>query len=178
VTLTVTDDKGASDTVQAEVQVKALPVTVYFWPRTLNLKSKDKWVTATLEVPAGYDARMIGPDSLYLVLEGKAEIKAHSVYLHRFYSKHYKKQYRRIRGLTVKFDRPALIQALDGATGITTLNVVGEISSNGTNMEFSGAGTITAYEKKKISFFRKYLMKQIMGFYSKGGSKYSKSPRH
>jgi len=178
VSLTVTDDKGATDSVQAEVQVKALALTVYFWPRTLNLKSKDKWVTATLEVPAGYDARMISPDSLYLVLEGKAEIKAHSVYRHRLYSKHYKKKYRRIRGLTAKFDRPALIQALDGAAGITTLNVVGEISSNGTNMEFSGAGTIAAYEKKKTSFFRKYLLKQIMGFYSKQGSKYSRYPRH
>ena len=41
-----------------------------------------------------------------------------------------------------------------------------------------GAGTIRAYERKNLSFFRKYLMKQIMGFYSKGGSKYSKYSRH
>ena len=83
-------------------------------------------------------------------------------------------RYRRIREVTVKFDRQALIKAIDGATGITALNVVGEISSNGTSLEFSGTGTIQAYERKKSSFLKKFLMKQVMCFYSKGGSKHSK----
>ena len=178
VTLTVTDDQSASASVQAEVRVEALPVKAYFSPRTLNLKSKGKWIKATIRLPAGYDARMIAPQSLFLVPEGKAGVPAYSVYRHRFYSKYHKKKYWRIRKLTVKFDRQALTRELDGATGKITLNVIGEISSNGTKMEFSGAGTIKVYEKKKISSFRKYFLKQIMRFFSKSGSKYSKYSRH
>ncbi len=51
VTLTVTDDQGATDTVQAEVDVEALSVSVYFSPSKLNLKSRQKWLTATITVP-------------------------------------------------------------------------------------------------------------------------------
>ena len=178
VTLTVTDDQGATDTVQAEVNVEALSVSVHFSPSKLNLKSRQKWITATLTMPSGYDARMIDPDSLHLVLEeGKTEIKADAVYKHGFYSKHYQKRSRRIRKLKVKFDRQALIEALAGATGETTLSVTGLISSKvpdliSTNVpyvDFSGTGTIKVYGKeRKISSYRMYLLKQIMRFFSKG----------
>jgi PKD repeat protein len=187
VTLTVTDDQGATDTVQAQVYVAALSVSVHFSPSKLNLKSKDKWITATLTVPSGYDARMIDPDSLYLTPEeGEAEIKAHSVYRHGFYSKYYQKRSRKIRNLTAKFDRQALIEALNGATGKITLNVtglissnVGLISSNVPYIDFSGAGTIKAYKKeRRISSYRMYLLKQIMRFFSKGRSKDRKCSRH
>lgn len=174
VTLTVTDDKGATDTVQAEVQVKEMPVSVYFSPRRLNLKSKGKWITATIRVPAGYDARMIDSGSLRLVLENNMEIAAHSVYKHKWYRNHHKKKYRRIRKLTAKFDRQALIKALGGTTGKIPLKVMGKISTNNASMEFAGAGTIKAYEKKKKRSFRQYLLKQIMRFFSRGGSKYSR----
>ncbi len=185
VTLTVTDDQGATGKVQAEVYVEALPVSVWFSPRSLNLKSKGKWITATITVPPGYDARMIDPDSLYLVLDGKAPIKAHTVYRHHFFSKHSEKEYRKIRHLTAKFDRQALIQALAGTTGEISVNVVGEIASNGSeaisssgiSLEFAGEGTIQAYEKKK-HFSGKDLMKQIMFFFSKAESKHSRHSRH
>jgi PKD repeat protein len=168
VTLTVTDDQGATDTVQAEVHVQPLSVSVYFSPSKLNLKSREKWITATLTVPSGYDARMIDPDSLSIVLEGKAEFKAHSLYRHGLFCKHYQKRSRKIRYLRVKFDRQALIEALDGATGETILNVTGLISSNASDaINFSGAGTIQVYEKKrKIRYYRMYIMKLIMRFFS------------
>ncbi len=118
---------------------------------------------------------MIHPDSLNLVLkEGEkdqAAFKAHSVYRHGFFCKYYQKRSRKIRYLRVKFDRQALIEALDGATGETILNVTGLISSNASDaVNFSGAGTIQVYEKeRKINSYRRYLMKLIMRFFSKRG---------
>jgi len=172
VTLTVTDDQGATDTVQAEVDVEALlSVSVYFSPSKLNLQSRQKWLAATLIMPSGYDARMIDPDSLYIVLKGKAEFQAHPVYRHGFFSRHDRKRSRGLRKLTVKFDRQALIEELDGATGETLLNVTGLISSNvSEEAYFSGAGTIKVYEKeRKINSYRMYLMKLILRFFSKRG---------
>ena len=177
VTLTVTDDQGATAIAQAEVYVAAIPAEVYFKPHWLNLNGKGKWLTATIRVPSGYDASQIDPDSVFIDPEGGPAISARSIHKNRYLSKNKNWRYRKNRQATVLFDRQAVIKALNGATGKTILNVVGEISSNGMDMEFSGAGTINAYEKKKISSFRKYLVKQIMRFFSKGGSKYSKYPR-
>ena len=73
-----------------------------------------------------------------------------------------------------KFDRQALIEVLDGATGKISLNVTGlispqvpaMISSNVDYVNFSGAGTIKVYEKKrKFRHYRMYLLKQIMRFF-------------
>ena len=178
VTLTVTDDQGATAIAQAEVYVAAIPAEVYFKPHWLNLNGQGKWLTATIRVPSGYDASQIDPDSVFIDPQGGPAISARSIHKNRYLSKN--KNWRSIkkRQATVLFDRQAVIKALNGDTGKTILNVVGEISSNGMDMEFSGAGTINAYEKKKISSFRKYLVKQIMRFFSKGGSKYGKYSRH
>ena len=175
VTLKVTDDKGASSTVQAEVEVKALGAVVRFSPRKLNLKSKGKWITATIQVP-GRNAGMIDPASLFLELPGnKAAIQAHvSKRDRRYYKyfseyhKYFKKKYHRMRKLKVKFDRQALIEALGGVTGPIELTVSGDIDS----LEFSGQGTIIAFEKKKKSAFQKNLWKQMMSWFSKGQSKH------
>jgi PKD repeat protein len=172
VTLTVSDDQGATDTVQAEVNVKALPVSVYFSPSKLNLKSKGKWITATILVPPGYDARGINSDNLYLVVgDDTPPIPAHKVYLDKWYRKHHKKEYRRIRTLKAKVDRQDLITALNGATGNTTLKVAGEISTNKARLEFAGTGNIEAYEKENKKSFGSYLWKQILYFFSKGKSR-------
>jgi hypothetical protein len=129
-------------------------------------------------MPDGYDARMIAPDSIHLALEGKPEIKAHTVYGHGYFSKYGQKRSWRSRKLRAKFDRQALIQALDGTTGKITLNVTGlispqvpaMISSNVDYVNFSGAGTIEVYEKKpKFRRYRLYLLKQIMRFFLNRG---------
>jgi hypothetical protein len=167
VTLMVTDDKGATASVQAEVQVDPIEVDVTFSPRWLNSKSKGKWITATIRVPDGYDAGMIDTGSLYLALKGKTAIKAQSVDRHR-YSKKFDKKYRKTRKLKVKFDRQALIAALGDASGEIALTVSGEVST----MEFLGTGTIKVFAKKKKSDFKKYRWQQVMGWFSKAKSKH------
>jgi len=176
VTLKVTDDQGAISSVQVEVEVAPIGVDVRFSPRKLNLKSKGKWITATIWVPAKYNAGMIDPASLFLELPGnKAAMQAHvSKRDRRYYKyfsqyhKYFKKKYHRMRKLKVKFDRQALIEALGGVTGPIELTVSGDIDS----LEFSGQGTIIAFEKKKKSAFQKDLWKQMMSWFSKGHSKH------
>jgi PKD repeat protein len=175
VTLTVTDDKGASATVHSEVEVKPLGAVVRFSPRKLNLKSKGKWITATIQVP-GRNAGMIDPASLFLELpDNKVAIQAHVSKRDRRYYKYYseynkyfKKKYHKKRKLKVKFDRQALIAAIGNATGPIGLTVSGDIDS----LEFSGQGTIIAFEKKKKGAFQKDLWKQMMSWFSKGQSKH------
>jgi PKD repeat protein len=179
VTLTVTDDKGATATVQAEIRVNPIDVSVFFTPRKLNKKSKGKWITATIrvpQVPAGLDARMIEADSLFLVPpNGKAPIPAVVSKKHRNFSKYFnkyskksKRKYRKASKLKVKFNRQDLIEALDGATGEITLTVMGDISS----MEFSGTGTIVAFEKQKKRSLKRHFMQQLRRLFSKGKSKH------
>ena len=176
VNLTVIDDKGATDTIQAEVTVKPLEVGVYFSPRRLNLNSRGKWIRATIRVPAGYDARMIESGSLLLVLEGQAAFQARSVYVPKWYRKYYKKKkYRRARKMIVKFDRQALIGALNDTTGKVPLKVTGRISTpDGSLVDFSGERTIKAYEKKKRSSFKHRLWKLCMRLFARGGYNYGR----
>jgi len=175
VTLTVTDNLGATAMFQAQVEVKPLAVDVYFSPRRLNLKSKGRWITATIVLPRGYYAGMVDTDSLYLVPQGTARIPARSA------NRHHKKKYRRTRKLAVKFDRQALIEALDGVSGETSLSVMGAIatdiagmgvaSADVVKMEFSGTGIVKAYEKKKKGPSGHNFLHALMQFFSKGRSK-------
>ena len=169
VTLTVIDDKGATDTIQAEVKVKPLEFSVYFSPRRLNLKSRGKWITATIKVPVQYDARMLESDSLALVLDGIAEIPARSVYRPKLHRKHHKKKNLRARKLIAKFDRQTLIAALDGTTGEVPLSVTGQISSSKGSLDFIAEGTIKPYEKKKKKASLKHeFWKLFMRLFSRG----------
>ena len=178
VTLKVTDDKGESATVQAEVLVEPITMGVRFLPSKLNLKSKGKWITATIWVPGKYNAGKIDPASLWLNLpEGKGSIQAHvSRRDHRYYKyfteyhKYFKKKYHKKRKLMVKFDRQSLITLLDGATGPIALTVSGEIDK----LEIEGTGTIHAFEKGKKSAFQKKLWKQIMHWFAKGKAKHGR----
>jgi hypothetical protein len=170
VTLKVTDDQGASTTVQAKVEAVPLAATVRFSPRKLNLKSKGKWITATIRVP-GYSTGMINPDTLFLELPNEmGSIKAHVSRRDFRYNKYLKKKYHRKRKLKVKFDRQELIERLKGETGPIALTVSGEVDS----LEFAGTGTIHAFEKQKNRSFQKKHWKQIMGWFSKGKSKHDK----
>ena len=177
VTLKVTDDQGASSTVQAVVETEPLEANVTFSPRKLNLKSKGKWITATIRVP-DKNAGEIDPDTLYLAVPGSTEsIAAHvSKRDRRYYKyfseylKYFKKKYHKKRKLKVKFDRQAIIDAIGDTTGPIILTVGGDVGS----LEFKGSGTIYAFEKKKKSAFQKKLWAQFMSWFSKGKSKHGR----
>jgi hypothetical protein len=178
VTLTVTDDLGATAIAQAEVHVEAIPAVVYFSPHWLNLDGKGKWLMATIRVPSDYDAGLIDPDRVFIVPENGPAIAARSLYKNSYLSKRRNWRSRKKRQLTVIFDRQAVIKTVNGVTGKTTLSVVGDIISKGVELEFSGSGTINTYKKKKrISPFKKYLMQQILHFITRSGSKSSRYSR-
>lgn len=178
VTLKVTDDMGDSTTVQVEVQVEPIKMNVRFLPGKLNLKSKGKWITATIWVNGQYNAGKIDPDGLWLNLpDNKGSIQANvSKRDRRYYKyfsgyhKYFKKKYHRKRKLRVKFDRQSLITLLGGQTGPIALTVSGEIDK----LEIEGAGTIHAFEKGKRSAFQNKLWKQIMHWFAKGKAKHGR----
>jgi len=155
VTLTVTDDKGATASIQAEVRVAeppvVVPVKVYFNPRTLNLNSRDRWITATIKVPAGYNDRQIDIASVQILSDGGTAITAFANTRHGFFKKFFRK-YRSRHTLTLKFDRQAVSKALAGASGHTFLKVVGKMNSNGKLVDFSGEGKIQVIGKHKEKF--------------------------
>ncbi len=105
VTLKVTDDKGATASVQAEVNALPVMARVRFKPSTLYLNSRAKWIWATIRLPYGYDARKIDDPSVCLVLEDGSRIYAHSNYGRGFLAKLRKRLYRKRRALTIRFDR-------------------------------------------------------------------------
>jgi hypothetical protein len=168
VTLKVTDDKGATASVQAEVNALPVAATIQFKPHTLNLSSKGKWIRATIRLPADYDAREIDDPSVCVVLEGGSRIYAYSDYGHGFLAKIRKKFYRTRRALTVRFDRQDLIQKIKIPSENTILMVQGDMLYNGAWIEFEGTGIIKTIEReKKEDFFSKYWKRNIKHFTKK-----------
>ncbi len=124
VSLTVTDDKGATGSAQAQIAVKAIAVAVEINPRTLNLKSNGQWVQATLQLPDGYGDSTLEPDSVYLAV-GTAIVPA-----------------ARVEGLTVKFDRQAVINGIASSSDATVLSVFGKVNRNGGAADFQASGML------------------------------------
>ncbi len=153
ITLTVTDDKGATDSVEAQVRVKPLEVKIRFTPHTLNLKSRGKWVQATIWLPKGYDISQIDYNSLCIV-ENQTPV-AYAYVDHKW--KKFKKRLKKkgVRKLKVKFDRQALLAALSGPAGVKTLHVQGRLhvqsklsQGNAGSINFEGAGKIRTIEPR------------------------------
>jgi hypothetical protein len=160
VTLIVTDDKGAKNRVQAEVRVNAVPVKVKFSPRKLNLKSKGKWILATIKLPDGYDAELIDHSNVQLsVPQSSSLIKAQQYRRQGFLANYFwRKLQRRLNIAIVRFDRQAVINAIENPSDSTALRVRGTMSHNGGSIEFEGSETIKTYKKAKRwkwAFFRK-----------------------
>ena len=173
VSLKVTDDKGATGSVEAEVDALPVAAAIQFKPYTLYFNSKGKWIRATIRLPAGYDARKIDDPSVCIVLEDGSRICAYSDYGHGFLAKIIKRFYRTRRALTVRFDRQDLIRKIQISSEKTILVVEGEMLYNGAWIEFEGSGRIRTLErKKKADFFSRYWKRDIKHFSKKRGSKY------
>ena len=67
ITLTVTDNMGATSSVEAQVRVNPLAVKVRLTPRVIKPGRGPKWVRATIWLPRGYDASKIDPGSVCIV---------------------------------------------------------------------------------------------------------------
>jgi hypothetical protein len=147
VTLLVKDDKGAVDSVQAEVKVTPATVTVKFSPRALNLKSAGKWILATIKLPDGLDAEQIDRNTISLATETFSAIPAYQEYKRGFLAKLWYKIQRKLNVVTVKFDRQAVIDAIEGASENTDLTLQGKVLRNGGWVDFTGSGTIKTFEK-------------------------------
>jgi PKD repeat protein len=153
ITLTVTDDKGATNSVQAQVRVKPLEVKIKFTPHTLNTKSRGKWVQATIWLPKGYDISQIDHNSLCIVENQAPVVYAHVDHKWKKFKKRFKKK--RVRMLKVKFDRQALLAALSGPAGAKTLQVQGRLQvqsvlsqGNAGSISFEGTGKIRTIEPR------------------------------
>ncbi len=151
VTLVVTDDKGAKDTVQAEVHVAAVPVRVKFSPRSLNLKSRGKWIKATIKLPKGYDLKAVDRTSVSVATEESDQIFAKRSRRRGFLAKLWRKIQRRFKVVTVRFDRQEVIKAIKTPSKKTVLNIEGEVFHNGGWVKFAGSGTIKTFKKSKKS---------------------------
>ena len=168
VTLKVTDDKGGTASVQAEVNVLPVAAKLQFKPYTLYMNSKDKWFWATIRLPAEYDARQIDDSSVCIVLEDGSRICAYSDYGHGFLAKLRKRFCRTKRALTVRFDRQELIQKINVPSENTILMLQGDMLFNDAWIEFEGAGIIRTLErKKKEDFFSRYWKRKLKHFFKK-----------
>jgi PKD repeat protein len=166
VTLTVTDDKGATNTIQAEVSVLPLTVTVKFSPHELNHHNRDKWLTATIRLPENLDVADVDRSSLNIVTEDSKTIYAAADSHHGFFSKCLHRIQHKMNVMTVKFDRKAVIDAIETPSDDTVLTLKGKVGYKEGMLEFQGVGTIQTLEKsKKWGWFHK--------FWSKGFSKKS-----
>jgi PKD repeat protein len=160
ITLTVTDDKGAANSITAVAHVAApkpkIEGRAIFRPKTLNLKSKGRWVKAYIKLPQQYRGAELNGDRLYLVDPVSGEQIAAASYVR------YKKWW---RVYVVKFDRQAIISHIGETEKHVTwvpLQVEGELSQEDGMAGFEANGEIKAYNpnsgKKDWRSFRKQIM--------------------
>ncbi len=158
VTLTVTDNRGASASATTEVTVVAaiaaiasqsaavenppIDAKIKFHPGKLDLKGtgkgkKKKWLKAKIKLPEGYDARNI--DLSTVCIFPKADdtlVEFAYLYIDPRHGLKGKKH------LTVKFDRQAVRDLIKRPSKKMTMMVQGYITPNGDSLKFSGAGKL------------------------------------
>ena len=66
ITVTATDGSGNAGADSVTVEIVAIPIIIDIDPNTLNLQNKGKWITAYIELPAGYDVRDIDGSTVTL----------------------------------------------------------------------------------------------------------------
>ena len=162
ITLTVTDDKGATSSITAVAHVAAPKIKgrSIFMPKTLNLKSKGRkgrWVKAIIKLPKQYRGAELHADRLYLVdpESGKEIAAARNV--------RYKKWW---RVYVAKFDRKAIISHIgEPEKRVTRVNLQVEgvlLTEEDGAVGFEAIGKIKAYKpqprKNRWSSYWKYIL--------------------
>ena len=134
-----------------------LPATIDFDPDTLNLKGKDKYVTAYIELPSGYNVSQIDISSIRLNGIVPALTKPTKI-------GDYDRD--RVRDLMVKFDAGAIKRLL--TPGRQVITVTGEVAG----IAFEGSDTIEVIGKGNMvgpmSWLRWFLLWLVDGDH-KGG---------
>ena len=143
VSLTVTDTMGASNTATAVVHVSAVPGTVTFYPKTLNLKSRGRWIRARIKLADGYDVCGIDPGTLSMVDTETGETVATAV------SGKCRRGWRRHKRFMVKFDRQAVIDHIAVPNPQVVLQIKGQVYHNGELVDFEGDGSMRAIKPVK-----------------------------
>ena len=158
VTLTVTDNQGATAGAATKVTVVAaqlaaavemppvVPAKIKFRPGKLDLSGKGKgkkkkWIKVKIKLPKGYDARNIDLFSVCIFPTGKDTRVA-------FADVDPKHSLKAKKELTVKFDRQAVKGLIEHPSKKMTMMVQGYMSHNGEEREFSGAGKLKIKMKK------------------------------
>jgi hypothetical protein len=148
ITLTVTDDQGATATDQFTVQVSAVSASMRILPRMLNLKSRGQTMYAWVHLPQGCDATQVDVSAIEVIEDGVPNLvnlenskRDLQVRTHRWLAKRNK--------FFVKFDRQATINAISGPSSETVIRISGEALCNGDFVDYSADDTIRTIEPRK-----------------------------
>ncbi len=137
VALTVTDDQGATGSAQAQVAVSAVPAVIELSLQTLNLKSKGKWVSATIGLPAEYDVSRIELSTVGIAEGDSPLILALADPKYGFMA-NVDKGSNGTGVLRVKFDRQLLVDVITNPSDNTELCIQGKVYHNDGFVDFSG----------------------------------------
>jgi len=100
-------------------------------------------------LPVGMDAEPIDLSTVSLTTPNASKIPAFQEYRRGFLAKLWYKIQRRMNVVVVKFDRQAVIGAIEGPSDNTVLTVRGKLLHTGKSLEFTGSGTIKTYERSQ-----------------------------
>jgi hypothetical protein len=148
ITLTVTDDKGATGSAQFTIEVEAVTARMRVVPRTLNLESKGRWMYAFVKLPEGCDPTQVDVTAVQVVIDGSPMMVDFGnskrdlvVKTNRWMAKRNK--------FYLKFDRQALIDKITDPENKTVIRIEGEVFSNGGYVDFSSEDTIRTIKPGK-----------------------------
>jgi PKD repeat protein len=167
VSLTVTDDRGATASATTEVTVveaqlaavemlsvqESVQAKIKFSPGKLDLKGKgkqkNKWIEAKIKLPKGYDAGNIDLSTVCIFPAAAKDAVVEFANMdpkHGLKAKKSKKNYKSKKELTVKFDRQKVMGLIENPSKKMIMNVQGYLY--GREIAFSGAGKLKIKMKK------------------------------
>jgi hypothetical protein len=145
ITLTVTDDQGATGSEQFTVQVSAI-AGVRVLPRTLNLKGRGRWIHAWVQLPDECDATQVDVNAIEVVEDKSTQLvdldaRSLKVRTNRWLAKRNR--------FYVKFDRRATINAIGESSGQATIRINGMALCNDDYVHYGGDDQIRIIDPRK-----------------------------